>query len=194
MFNIGGGIRGWVFRVLVLAAGGLLLYTWFLPWWQAYIEELKEIAIIIRPWAFDKFVPPDMVYLIAGVEDAMPAWFFTFMWVYLGAVVLALLVSLFVSSAKGINIGRFRISLPTALIGAAGLSYIGVVIAAVIVISMKAGMFWDAPLQGKVYVEESMEHASYVMTSLQTGFYLACATGPILVVLAILRRFIVGKA
>ena len=73
--------KAWVFRVLILACIGLLLYTWFQPWWQAYIVALDEPAVQVYPWALDILIPPDYAYLIAGAEDALPQWFYTFMWV-----------------------------------------------------------------------------------------------------------------
>jgi len=187
-----GCIRSWIFRVLVLVGGGLLLYTWFQPWWQAFIVQLNEIAISIYAWALESNVPVDYEYMMTGLEDAMPGWFFPFMWVYLGVAVAALLFSLFASSAKGISIGRIRVSLPTTLVGAVGLSYIGVVIAAVLTIAMQAPNFFDAPLQGSVLITIDM-YQSEVRTSFQFGYWLACGVGPFLVILAALRRFIVGK-
>ena len=39
----------WIFRGVTLVALGLILYTWFQPWWVAYIEELRENGVMILP-------------------------------------------------------------------------------------------------------------------------------------------------
>jgi hypothetical protein len=99
---------------------------------------------------------------------------------------------LFASSKKGLNIGKLRMSLPTALVAAVGLSYIAIVVAAVIVIAINAGNYFNAPLQGTVFVYLTYEEFSDVRVSLLSGYWLACAVGPLLLILAGLRRFIVG--
>ncbi len=186
-------IKPWVFRVLVLGTAGFMVYTWLQPWWSAYIVELEVEAVTIYAWQM-LVEMNGYEHWLAGYETAMPAWFFPFMWVYLGICMAALLFSMFASSAKGISIGkRIRISLPAALIAAVGVSYIVVVAAAVLTISMKAGDFYDAPLIGTIHVAMSDFEASDVDVGLLPGFFLACAAGPLLIVLAALRNLIVGK-
>jgi hypothetical protein len=183
-------LRVWLFRILVLAGAGVLLYSWFQPWWQAYVVELQQIAIIIHPWALESFVPPDYAFMLVGSE--MPVWYAPFIWIYLGLCIAALLYSLF-ASEKRVGLGRFRLSLPKVLIMGVGLSFIVIVAAAVIVISIRGQDFWHAPLIGRIHIAfEEFEH-SYVETSLLFGYWLACGVGPFLIILALLRNKIMGK-
>jgi hypothetical protein len=183
--------RIWVFRVLTLAGAGMFLYSWFEPWWQAWIVYLKTPALWIRPWGVDMYLPPEYAASISGYE--MPAIFAPFMWTYLVVCMAILLYSMFASSAKKITLGKLSMSLPTALVLGVGLSYIFTVVVALIVMQMRMAGFYNAPLIGSIYIGLDEGHKSYVDTSLLTGFYVACATGPVLVVLAVLRQFIVDK-
>jgi hypothetical protein len=106
-----GSARTWIYRVLVLIGVGLLLFTWFQPWWTAYIEALDTTAINIYPYGLESFIPEEHLDWVAGYDTAMPGWFTPFMWVYLGLVVLALLYSLFASSKKMIGFGKLLLLL-----------------------------------------------------------------------------------
>ena len=184
--------RVWIFRVLVLVGAGLMLYTWFQPWWTAYIVELDVTAVTVFPYGMEL----DMggyEYWVAGAEDAMPGWFTPFMWVYLALCMVALLYSLVASSAKGISIGKIRLSLPQVLVGGVGLSFVVVVVSAVIVIAIQSGNFYDAPLQGTIFVTKSRDEASYVETGLKFAYWLACGTGLFIAILGLLRNKIIGK-
>jgi len=138
-------------------------------------------------------IPADYEYLVVGYDEVIPGWFTPFMWAYLGLSMVALVISLFVSSAKKIGFGKLKLPLPNALIGIVGLSYIVVVVAAVLTISMNASNFYDAQLIGRVFVQMGGTHSSYVTTDLQAGFWLACVVGPLLIILALLRNKIIGS-
>jgi len=186
-----GGIRTWIFRVLVLAGAGLFLYSWFQPWWTAYIDELETTAINIHPWGVESFVPQEFAVWITGYE--MPAFFAPLMWVYLGLCIAALLFSLFASSAKRVGVGKLGVSLPQALIGGVGLSYIGIVIIAVIVMLSRLEGFYNAPLIGTFIIDMGDPYMSAVNTNLLLGYWLACGVGPLLIILGLLRNKIIGR-
>lgn len=191
-----GGVRTAIFDVLTLAGGGLFLYAWFQPWWTAYIVELKEIGIAIFPYAMVIGTSLlDYPQWLIGAE--MPAWFFRLMWVYLACTMVALVFSLIASEKSKIGLGKFKVSLPKALVGGVGLSYIVFVVVCVTVIAIRAPQFYNAPLQGSIFVrmaEHEGNAQSFVNTGLQFGYWLACAAGPFLVALALLRDKIVGKS
>jgi len=115
------------------------------------------------------------------------------MWIYFGAVVLSLLASTFISGQRKISFGRVGISLPQFIIGVVGISYILVAIASVIVISINAVDFYNAPLQGTIFIQQGERAESDVVLGLQNGFWTACVVGPVLLFLAILRNKIVGE-
>ena len=193
-----GRARDWLFRVLVLAGGGLLAYTWFQPWWHTYVVEVKENAVVVFPWALNLSIPPEVEDWFTSFDNLMPSWFFTLMWIYFGLCIAALLFSLFASSEKGISLGRFRMSLPTALISGVGLSYIVIVVAALVTIAMRVGDFYNAPLMGSIYIdlgaEADVQVASWVDTGFNLGYWLACAAGPVLIIFAIFRNKIIGRS
>ena len=135
----------------------------------------------------------DYPHWLAGAENAMPTWFFTFVLVYLGVVMAALLFSLFAPSSKGISLGKLRISLPTALVSGVGLSYIGIVAAAALTISIKSADFYGASLMGSVFVSLGEQYESWVGFGLEMGYWLACGAAVYLLVLGLVRQFIVGK-
>jgi len=186
-------VRSWVFRVLVLIGAALMLYTWFTPWWTAYVVELDVTAVKIFPYGMEVNMG-GYEHWLGGADEVMPGWFTPFMWVYLGLCMIALLISLFINSEKRIVLGKFKLSLPQTIVSVVGLSYVIVVISAVGVIAMNAPNFYNAPLQGSVKVTMSSHETSFVNTALQFAYWLAGATGLMLTILGLLRSKIVGKA
>jgi len=184
--------RTWVFRILVLVGAGLMLYTWFQPWWQAHIVALNVYGVTIFPYGMEVNLDGHEAWL-KGADEVMPGWFTPFMWVYLGLCIIALLFSLFASSEKRIGMGKLSLSLPQALISGVGLSYVIVVISAVITIAMNAPNFYDAPLVGSITVFISQEETSTVTTALQFGYWLACGVGLFLVILSLIRNRLLAR-
>ena len=91
--------RIWLFRILVVAVAGVMLVSWFLPWWSADIEMLGYNIIQIRPWGLQ------LGERLGGFEillkgAAMPAWFGPMMWTYLGVCMIALLVGIAAGERK----------------------------------------------------------------------------------------------
>ncbi|MFA5761367.1 MAG: hypothetical protein WC877_06385, partial [Dehalococcoidales bacterium] len=162
------------------------------PWWTAYVVALDVNAVEIFPHGIASYVPGEYESWIAGYDDVMPGWFTPFMWVYFGAILLALLISIIISDQKRVSLGKISMSLPTALVAAVGISYIIVVIAAVTVISLNIQEFFDTPLQGSIFLQLQEGKESIVRTALSTHYWVAVAAGPVLLILSILRRFIVG--
>lgn len=187
--------RTMLYGLLTLAGAGLFLYAWFQPWWNAYVVALKENGVTIFPYAMVVgSTLKDYPQWLVGSE--MPAWFFRLMWVYLAASMAVVLISLFVSDKARVGVGRLKFSLPQVLVGGVGVSFIVFVVVFVGVIAMRAPQFYNAPLQGSVFVhmaEHEGNAESYVETSLQMGYWLAGAAGPLLVVLALFRDKIIGQ-
>jgi hypothetical protein len=184
--------RIWLFRILTLVGAGLFLYSWFQPWWTAYIELLQENAATIYPHAMIiGGAIRDYPHWIMGYE--MPTWFFPLMWVYLAVCLGVLTYSLFTSDEDRLTLGKFNLSLPLVLVGFAGLAYIIFVAVFPIVVSIRAPEFYGTPLQGSVFVSMDENHESFVRTGLQMGYWLAVATGVFLLAIALLRTKIVGN-
>lgn len=188
-------VRIGIFSVLTLAGVGLFLYSWFQPWWTAYIVALKETGVTISPQAMViGGTLQDYPQWLIGAQ--MPDWFFPAMWIYLAVCIGALVFSLFVFEDR-VKLGKFKLSAPTLVVGVIGLSYIVFVVVFVVAIAIRAPAFYGAQLQGSIFVhmaEHEGNAESYVETGLQFGYWIACVTGVFLVALALLHDKIVGKA
>jgi hypothetical protein len=182
--------RTWLFRILVLAALGLMVLSWLMPWWAADVEAISEDAVIIHPWGLEQHLG-EMADMIRNAK--MPVWFAPVMWSYLGLALTALLVGLFIKE-KAFNLGKFRLSVPSLLIGIVGFSYVVVVVMAVIVAAVRTGDFWDLKLIGYTYINLGEPAVTGVTANLLLGYWLACSVGPALIALAVLRNRITGKS
>lgn len=185
-----GGAGVWIFRVLLVAGAALMAYSWFQPWWSAKIAVLPgDDHMVMHPWGVEV-----VSQVKANVDAALfsmpfPEVFAGFMWVYLGVCMLALAASLFMT--RRIALGRFSLPLSVVLIGLVGLSYLVAVGMAYGIGELKAG--WaGANFIGKSTVKDAMSGNKIKMVSeLKLGYWLALASGPVLIVLALLRGLFV---
>ena len=182
--------RVWTFRVLTLAAAGLMLLSWFMPWWQATIDALADAAVKIRPWGLEHNLGPDMAALLE--RGQMPAYFAPFMWTYLGVCMLALLLSLFAKERVIISLGKLKLSLPQVLVGGVGLSYVVTLIVMVIYASGRTPDFYGIKFLGYTYIVWDEMASTGVTAKLLPGYWLAWAVALLLIVLALLRNKIIG--
>lgn len=179
------------FRVLVLVGAGLMLLSWFLPWWSINVYEIGKDAAVIRPWGLETHLRESEYALIAGAE--MPAWFAPFTFTYLGIAVLALLFSVLANN-KEIKVGNFKFTLPRLLIALVGLSYVVVVVTAFVVAKMRTGEYFGGiNLIGYTYIDLGEPYMSGADAGFLPGYWLACVVGPLLFILAIFRNKIVGE-
>lgn len=185
-------LRNWIFRILTLIAGGLWVYTWFQPWWIAYIEELKENAVVISP---NSMVLSGTLrsypHWIIGYE--MPVWFWPMMWVFLAVYIGLLVYSLFNSARDVVDIGKVRLTIPQLLVAFTGLSFIVFVVVFPIVITLRAPDFHGVVLQGSVFISMDEHTESFVITKLQLAYWIACGTAVYTFALGLLHKVIVGK-
>lgn len=182
--------RAWLFRLLVVAAAGLMLYTWFQPWWTCDIEGFGKDMIQIRPWGLALGeTMGDFAILLKGAE--MPAWFPTMMWAYLGGCMLALLVGMFLLN-KVIRLGSIRMTICQLLTALVGFSYIVAGIVAAVYASMRMSALGGVPLQGRVFIDMGDPIIAYVNTRLLPAYFLIFAAGLAFLVLAFVQDWITG--
>jgi len=181
--------RTWLFRGLVIAATGLILLSWFMPWWRADITMLNN-WVQIRPYGLE------MDPFTAGYFPSakMPGYFAPFIWAYFGIIMALVLFSLFVKE-RIISLGKLKISLPKLIFGGVGLSFIFVAILAVIVAAIRTGDYYGMHLLGRQMVEVDPELGaeSLVIPRFLFGYYMAYVAGLFCIVLALLRDRITGK-
>lgn len=183
--------RFWLFRGLVIAAIGLMLLSWFMPWWSADIEDLLiNNAVVIHPWGLENNMG-DYAYYLKGAE--MPSFFAPLMWLYLGLAISALLVGAWIKD-KNTRLFRREFNLSKLIIGVVGFSYIAAVVLAVVIAAIRTGELGDLHLLGRTFVSiETTYKESWIAARLLSGYWLACGVGPLLVILALLRNRIIGK-
>jgi hypothetical protein len=131
----------------------------------------------------------------------MPAFFAPLMWVYLGLAIALLFVGMFVKDITvklgklGARLPRWlmRLPLPQWLILGVGVSYVVFVVTCAIVAYVRTAEF-GMLLIGETYlVIGDFELGTLAIAGFQWGYWLACAVGPALVVLALARNKITGK-
>ena len=159
--------RVWIFRFLVLAFGGLLVYTWFQPWWSINVYEIGNNAVIVHPWGLEtNLKPQDYVHVVTA---EMPAFFAPIMYTYLGLTIIALLVSLFVKD-RALKIWKFNFNLPVFIVGIVGFSYLIVVVTAVIFAAIRTGDFWGVKLIGYSFIDLGDPYVSGAEAGLKLMF------------------------
>ncbi len=181
----------WLSRILVLIPGGLLVASWFLPWWTARVQELHgSDHVVMHPWGVDVNSPKILSYMPPTVDLNLPDFFAPAMWAYLGLVTLALLFALFAKNGV-LKVWKVRFTLPNLIIGVVGLSYIGALITAGVITTIRladAGM----PLMGKITVVVGSDIGTgTVFSNLGLGYWLGAAAGVLLVIVALLRDRII---
>ena len=185
-----GSLRVWLFRISVLAVAGLMLLSWFMPWWSCDIEALfVEDAAIIHPYGLE--VNQTVTGYLEKFSE-MPGYFAPLIWLYLGLFLSAILIGVWIKD-KSIGLFGRQFNLSKLIIGIAGFSYILVVVLAMVIAAIRTGEA-GLDLLGRTFVVMGTEEASWISARLLWGYWLACAVGPILIVLALLRNKIVGKA
>lgn len=187
----GSTIGVWAYRILVLVGAGLILYSWFQPWWKIDLEEIGTNIVEIHPWglAVDERMGSFDV-LIQGAQ--MPGWFAPFMWAYLGLCMIALLAGI-VIRGKFFNIGSLRIKAAPFLVGGVGLSYFIVGVVAAVYASIRLKSFYSTPLQGRIYVELGDAAHTYAESSLLPGWYWIFAAGALLMLVAFFHDLITNE-
>ena len=181
--------RVWLFRVLVIAAAGLMLLSWLLPWWRADITVINA-WVIVHPWGLESCQFVTEYFPTA----CMPIWFKPFAWSYLGVCIALLLFSLFAKD-KVFSLGKFKFSLPQLIIGGVGLSYMLACVITVVYGSIRASEYSGMKFLGNqiIEVDSEMNIVSGAYARLLFGYWLAWAVGLLLVVLALVRNKIIGK-
>lgn len=184
------GNKIWLWRALVLASLGLLLLSWFMPWWSINVYEIGPDAAVIRPWGLETQLRESEKALIEGAD--MPPWFAPFVFVYLGGVVLALLVSLFITN-RAFRLFGITFRLPALIVGLVGFSYIVVVVTCFVIAKIRTGeYFGGVNLIGYTYIDLGEPYMSGADAGFLPGYWLACLVGPLLLALAFLRNKIAG--
>ncbi|MBV7378455.1 hypothetical protein [Maritimibacter dapengensis] len=183
-WTVGGGVLTWIFRLLLVVAAALMVYSWFQPWWIADIATIRGTDdLVLHPWGIDAVGPVRMASDPALYE--MPGFFKPFVWTYFGVAMLALLVSLFVN--KKFKLGPVRLPLATTLIIVVGLSYLITVGLAYYIGDMRASGLEMNFIGRSDYTDPTSHRKVRMDSDLQVGYWYALYAGVALVALGIIR-------
>jgi hypothetical protein len=169
----------WIFRVLAILAGGLILLSAAMPWWKCLVEHsqvgyigtitIYQFGILdALPEAARDITPPIEVFFglaFTAVSTTLVIW------------------STFIRGRKG-----------QLVLGFTGIIYIGYALAAAFLVISPRIEEWGGSLQGysEVMIKDYGELVQ-LTTSLEPGYYLACIAGVSCVSLAFFRSVITGK-
>jgi hypothetical protein len=186
--------RVWFFRVLIAASIALMIVGWIMDWWACQVFEIGTMdVVVIHPWGL--WMNEDEIGLftsrLAGAD--MPGWFGPIMWGYLCICIALLLFSMFAREKKVNLFGKVKINLPSLILICVGLSYILVVIIALVFAAIRTGDFFGLHLIGYTMIDAGEPLISGAEANFKLGYWLSCAVGPVLIILALLRNKIIGN-
>jgi hypothetical protein len=183
--------KKWEFRSLLIVLIVLFLVSWFMPWWSINVYEIGKDAAVIHPWGLETNLRASEANLIASAN--MPVWFGPMMFAYLVIAMGALVFSLF-AKRKEFKVGNFKVIIPNMLIALVGFSYVVVVVTAVVYAAIRTSEFFGGVnLIGYTYIDFGEPYYSGADAGLLIGYWLACAVGPALIALGLLRNKIIGQ-
>ncbi|GKY88289.1 hypothetical protein [Sinisalibacter aestuarii] len=178
------GTLVWIFRILVIAAGAYMAYSWFQPWWIADMAVIKgDNDIVLHPWGVE-VVRQVRVQADPALYE-MPGFFAPFTWVYFSLAMLALVVSLFWK--KTISLGRFKVSYATIMILLVGLSYLITVGLAYGIGNIRAEATGINFIGKSEYTDPMSHRKMKLVADLQIGYWHAVYAAAALFVLGLLR-------
>jgi len=189
-WTAGGGAGAWIFRILLVAAGAFMVYSWFQPWWSADIAVFPGTDdLVLHPWGIETI--PQVRVAADPALYQMPGFFGPFVWTYFTVAMLALLAALFVNVQ--IPLGRVRLPLAALLIIAVGLSYALAPTIAYYIGDMRAsGM--DMKFIGRSrYTDPTSNRKVQMVSELRDGFWYAYYAAGALVVLGLVRFLFVRQ-
>jgi hypothetical protein len=185
-----GGVGVWIFRILLVAAGAFMLYSWFQPWWSTDIAVIKgDTDMVLHPWGVDAAPQVRTNIDQSAFQMPFPQVFAGFMWVYLAVCMLGLAASLFVT--RRVRLGPINMSLAMLVILLVGLSYMVAVGAALGIGTLKAGAFGINFIGKGVYVDPGSDAKLKMVSQLELGYWLALAAGGALTFLGLIRPLFV---
>ena len=173
--------RVWIFRGLVAIAGILMIVSFIEPWWTAGLNIVAfEDPMRIYSYGFRHSLNELAPYV---ATDETPFYQTVLAFVFLGTSVLLVMFSTWLKGKKG-----------QLLLGTVGLIYIAYVLIAIYVVVTNRIGIYNMSLQGhSILSEVAGDQAVEADSSLRFSYYLAIASGFYIILLAMLRKFILGK-
>ena len=174
-------LRHWLFRLIVAVVCSIMIWSFTIPWWTARITSVSPVGerfyqLNIYGWGIPSPTDINLVQYIA--QDVTPIYQTYLAWAYVGISITAALVSTYLKGKKG-----------QLLLGISGIGLVVyALVAAFMVIATRLNEL------GIAFQGTSSYQSAHILSSLRFGFYLACITGSLFIVLAFVRNIIVGKS
>jgi hypothetical protein len=158
----------WILRVMVLVAAVMMVISFAMPWWIGKFSQTTGI------WIYGWGLRHNLAKLAQVIaQDVTPLYQIVFAWVYVGISIAFLLFSAFIKREIAVLIQ-----------GVIGVSYIVYSLVAMYGVIANRTKVFDIALQG---ISAPNGGTFSVQSDIQPGFYLALATGTLIILLAILR-------
>jgi hypothetical protein len=173
--------RFWLYSGMIVVVAVFMVVSFALPWWSVRISEVPFTdAVIIYGYGLRHHLVELRPYVI---EDETPLYETVLAWLYIALSVALMLLSAWVKDLKG-----------RLLLGSVGLLYIVYAIVAIFVVTANRIADFNIALVG----QSSMIY-HYVVdvvvgynARFGWGYYLACITGFMCIILALFRNSILG--
>lgn len=163
----------WIYRALAILLCGFMLLSFILPWWSADVSVVSEPgAIRLYGWGLRHNLTQYIQFI---AQDETPFYQTVLAWAYLALSILLIALGTWLKGKKG--------AVLTSVAGAGYLAYALVALFGVISPRLKeTGLV----LQGQA-VKTVLVKSVVITSSLQRGYYLACAVGAACILLGLIR-------
>lgn len=173
--------RAWVFRILVVTVGGLIIFCFVTPWWTINVQvdpdsgALPQVPDVVRIYAYG--LRSDLTQDEYLVEPFLtPRYQSVTAFIFLGVSLALCMFSTWLKGKKG-----------QLLLGFIGLVYAGYALGFYFMLKKgldsMTGIVW--PMEGEFFIQFSL-----ITTDLKPAYYYMFAAGAVLVLLALLRGVI----
>jgi hypothetical protein len=163
----------WIYRALVIILCGFMLLSFIMPWWSADLSVIQEPgAIRVYGWGLRHNMDQLRQYI---AQDETPMYQTLLAWGYLALSTLLLALSAWLKGKKG-----------AVLTGVVGLGYLAYVLTALFGVITPRLEETGLVLQGQA-VKTVIVKNVIITSSLQWGYYLACAVGAACLLFGLMR-------
>ncbi len=175
--------KQWIFFFLVISIAILMLVSFSMSWWTAYISEARISGASVQIYGYGLRHSLNQLSLYIA-EDETPVYQTVLAWIYLAVNIGLILASSVLKDWKG-----------KWLLASVGIAYIAYAAVAVFVVIANRIEELGVSLQGwsTLSTRQGYWGTVSIFSSLQFGYYLAYITGLLCIVLALFRNRIKGN-
>jgi len=162
----------WIFRVLVLLSGAIMVVSFTQPWWTGAIG---NGAINVYGWGLRHNISGLLIQYIS--DDITPTWQISLAWVYIAVSIAVAIVGTFIKKWWG-----------SLLIAISGIGYIAYAYTAMNTVISNRLATSNIALEGYTAIGGSF--GITIIANIESAYYLAYIAGGMLLLLAIIWLFV----